>query len=109
MKTLLFLTPTFHEGSNLTVRLGLKWWDRVRVGDKVLVAKTGEEDNPLFEAEINGRFQFKMKYLPAWVLEGEHDPSCRTREGMLAAMQAAYPDIKDWDDQVVTVLRFKLL
>ena len=108
MKTLLFLNPTFHPGSNYTVRLGRKWWDRVRVGDTVRIAKTGEEDTTLHEAEINGRFMFKMKYLPEYVLAEEHDPTCRTREGMIAAMREAYPDEVCWDDQDVTVLRFKV-
>ena len=108
METLLFLHPTFHDGSNYTVRLGRKWWDRVRVGDQVRIAKTGEEDVTLHEAEINGRFMFKMKHLPAYVLAEEHDPTCRTREGMVAAMREAYPEVQDWDNQEVTVLRFKV-
>lgn len=108
MRTLLFLNPIFHPGSNYTVRLGTKWWDRVQVGDKVRIAKTGAEDVILHEGEINGRFMFKMKYLPEYVLAEEHDIRCRTREGMLAAMQEAYPDVEDWDNQDVTVLRFKV-
>ena len=79
----------------------------MEVGDTVRIAKTGDEDNTLFEAEINGRFMFKMKYLPEYVLAEEHDPSCRTREGMIAAMRDAYPDVEDLDNQDVTVLRFR--
>lgn len=90
------------------MRLGNKWWDRVRVGDKVRIAKTGAKDVTLHEAEINGRFTFKMKYLPEYVLEGEHDPRCRTREGMIAAMKESYPDVENLEEQDVTVLRFKV-
>lgn len=108
LKTLPFLTPTFHSSSNYTVRLGRKWWDSVRLGDCVKIAKTGEEHTMLHKAEISGRFMFKMKYLPNYVLDKEHDPNCRTREGMIAAMREAYPDVDDWDEQEVTVLRFEI-
>jgi len=108
MRTLLFLNPTFHPGDNYTVRLGKKWHDRVSVGEHVYLAETGAEELPLHEARISGKYLFKLDDLPQHVLDCEHNPRCRTRDGMKAGMREAYPDVVDWDEQEMTVLRFSL-
>lgn len=92
MKTLRFLNPDIQEGLNLTVRNGSKWAD-LKCGEALRVVKTGEEDTELGRVVvINAVRRSVLDGLPSDLLRYEHDPSCRSPEGLRKALDEAYPD-----------------
>lgn len=109
---LLFMDPTFfgEDGKiQVTVRDGHKWNDIVYCLPYIAdIYKTGEEDRKLGEATIVGKMVLNADDIPDEVLKLEHSPSCRTADGLFAAMRRAYGE--DWEsDREVTVLFFEFL
>jgi len=104
LKTLLFSNPVFHEGINVTCRNGYKWAGEM--GSLVNVQDTdGTTDYGM--AHVLGVMTVCLNRVPESVLALEHDPSCRTREGIIAEMQKVYGDgLKE--DAPTTVLFFEL-
>ena len=104
LKTLLFSNPVFHNGINVTCRNGYKWAGEM--GSIVNVRDTdGTTDYGL--AHVLGVMTVCLDRVPESVLALEHDPSCRTREGIIAEMKEVYgDDLKD--DAPTTVLFFEL-
>lgn len=99
-----FLNPTYHDGLNVTVRRGEKWYLQARVGDTVCLCKTGENHSPLAVGMIVG-----LKYEPFLSIRKddltfEHDPTCTDIDGLMRAMTNAYPDFKETER--VTVMSF---
>ncbi len=88
---LYFLTPEFHPGINLTVRAGRKW-RKAQCGDQLFLLETGEEHCIRGRAIVVSVVSTTYGQIPHTVLALEHDPACRTREGLTAAMRRAYPD-----------------
>lgn len=89
METLLFLNNRHHPGENVTVRKGRKWSDRLEVGEHVTLAATNG-DSPCQYAAVVGLLRCRLADCPPALLALEHDPSCRTLEGLLEALRAAY-------------------
>ena len=103
MKEILFRVPLFHEGLNVTVRRGRKWFDSVRSGDKlrVLAADTG-----MFHREVSVVLAVLFPHLdevPEFLLRFEHDEPCRTREGLVAELDRVY-GVGQWEGHGLTVL-----
>lgn len=81
---LFFSLPLFNRGRNTTVRRGRKWHAvaaaRLRLGD-------GSLSPPV-------RLQTELKQFPVLTetdLRFEHDPACRTVDGLLRVLQRIYP------------------
>lgn len=103
MKKLLFSNPVFHDGINVTCRNGYKWADSL--GEIVKVAETGNEEEWHYGL-ILGVLTCKLNKIPETVLAMEHDPSCRTSEGLIAEMKRVYGDDLP-EDAPTTVLFFE--
>lgn len=97
-----FQNPTFTSDVMVTVRNGPKWSKRVKPGMIVTVAETGGDD--LNDATITGILTTTFERIPPEVLFREHDPKCRTREGLLKEMKRVYPGFEKTNE--VTVLFF---
>jgi hypothetical protein len=104
--TLEFLNPQYHFGDNVTVRKGYKWVEKAHEGDVVWIVRTGET-NPVAKGiikEMNSHQTIKDCHLEdLWL---EHDPECRTPNGLVVAMLRAYPDFTLNDP--VTVIKFTI-
>ena len=103
LRTLLFSNPVFHNGVNVTCRNGYKWADAL--GEIVNVGDTdGLAD--LKEAHILGVMIMKLDKIPETILSLEHDPNCRTTDGIITEMKRVYGDeLKE--DTSTTVLFFE--
>lgn len=85
-----FKNPVFKEGVNVTVWHGDKWLHKVAVGDTVSIAET--DGDTLGAALVVGLLYMPARLIPLEVLELEHDPKCRTRDGLFEVMKEVYPD-----------------
>ena len=103
LRTLLFSNPTFHSGINVTCRNGYKWADAM--GELVKV----EDTDGIVEwryGHILGVMTVKLNKIPECILSLEHDPNCRTTDGIITEMKRVYGDeLKD--DAPTTVLFFE--
>jgi hypothetical protein len=92
-----FNTPTFPPGRNTTIRRGDRWHSvpeaRLRLRDGSLSPPT-----PL-ETALK-----KFSALSESDIRFEHDPKCRTLEGLLHEMQRIYPGFDPEED--ITVCHF---
>jgi hypothetical protein len=82
MYRLLFDNPVFEMGLNYTVRAGSKWASRLKPGDWVEVGETA--------AVITEALYTSWEFLPQRVFDFEHDPVCRTKEGLKAKLERIY-------------------
>jgi hypothetical protein len=98
-----FINPVYHQGLNVTVRRGIKWYDKAKIGDKVWINQTGN-NCPEIDGIIVGLKYEQFLYLRKDELAFEHDPDCKDISGLRKAMIRAYPDFTD--DEDVTVLSF---
>ena len=92
-----FANPTFLEGRNTTVRRGTRWHGvpvaRLRLAD-------GGLSSPMaLETELRA-----FRDIDAETLRFEHDPGCRTPQGLLARMEIHYPGFSA--DETVTLCHF---
>jgi hypothetical protein len=102
-RTLYFSNPVFHKGINVTCRNGYKWSDSQ--GELVNI-KDPETEEYYGKAHILGVLTCKLDKIPEGVLALEHDPSCRTTEGIITEMRRVYgEDLKQ--DAPTTVLFFE--
>ncbi len=86
-----FLNPVHHVGQNVSVRKGLKW---------------ASQKAAVVEGLVRCARPIKTKIMRFCDLENrdiknEHDPKCKNKEGLLAAMEKAYPD---FDPREICVL-----
>lgn len=100
-----FLNPTYHYGENVTIRKGRKWFDKARVGDTVVIRRTGHLDFICEGIITEVRLVPYSEVFLRDLLE-EHDRECGTPFGLTHAMLRAYPDFTL--DSEVTVLRFRI-
>jgi len=100
METLLFNKPQFSAGTNYTVRLGDKWDKKVSVGS-VLTSIDGD-----YRFHIISKITCYFSSIPEDVLKYEHDPSCRTYNGLVEGMADAYPNYVIDHTTLVTCLGF---
>jgi hypothetical protein len=93
-----FSNPKFHTGRNTSVRRGDRWHG---VAQARIEQGAGRHTGPLpLHTELR---RFDM--LTAADLRDEHDPACRTPEGLLAVMQRLYPGFQA--DETVTLVHFQ--
>lgn len=92
-----FSNPVFHPGTNTTVRRGDKW-----CREELAVIHVGNVDCIVKLRPITHPFNLLTDH---W-LRDEHDPSCRTVDGLLTEMQRVYPGFKPTEK--VTVINFEL-
>ena len=81
-------------GLNLTVRNGTKWADLIP-GSELVIRKTGVEHIDITSAIAIAAQTVNLEAdesLEEAALAFEHDDTCRTIEGLRAAMIAAYPE-----------------
>jgi len=104
---LLFLNPIVQPGTNVTVRLGTKWMHQLEVGDQFDIVKTNEEDNVLAVAALRGWRSMPFNEITEDMIANEHDPECRTIDGLREAMVRAYAE-KFTGESVCTIITFKV-
>ena len=102
-RTLMFSNPVFHKGINVTCRNGYKWSDAM--GELVNI-EDSDGETYYGKAHILGVLVCKLNKIPEGILAMEHDPSCRTQEGIITEMKRVYgDDLKE--DAPTTVLMFE--
>ncbi len=110
MQRILFAFPGGEVGTFpelfTTVRRGGKWAELAKVGDKLELART-EGEVYLGEARVEAIVCGPLDQISAELLGINHDPSCRTPEGILAGLRRAYGDDVATDEPV-TVLTLRL-
>lgn len=98
---ILFKKPTFHYGLNITVRKGEKW-AKLRRGDIVRLTDA-DTANTVAVGEVEAVATLPFYWLQDYNLEAEHDPNCRTVEGLLKEMERVYDGDFTTDDQVTLI------
>ncbi len=88
----------------MTVRHGRAWADSLDAEPFVYRSDFEDERDYIGEAHIVGVLTCLLFQIPAGVLLCEHDPSCRTKAGILAEMERVYGDVTELSE--VTVLFF---
>lgn len=89
-----FENENFKDGTNLTVRRGVKW-----AGIKEAVLKSGED------LTITKTVVIPFKDLADIDLVQEHDPGCRKVKALLKVMKAVYPGFDE--REIVTLVFFE--
>ena len=92
MKELLFENPVFNKGTNVTVRRGIKW----SMESKAIVKDLGEVDLKPVVMRFEDIEVDDIRY--------EHDPECRTQDGLKKVMQEVYPGFSS--KEIVTLVYF---
>jgi len=85
---LLFKNPVFESGVNVTVRYGTKW--SVQAPPESIVEVWETNGGYLFDAFIVDTELHRVCDIPEDLLHQEHDPACRTHEGLLAVLRKVY-------------------
>jgi hypothetical protein len=106
IKRLLFNNPQFHVGSNVTVRRGDKWFNNVKVGDTLEFCATQFPEDVISSAKVTGLAYIPFMLMPDFWFTLEHDSSCITFDGLLKAMDEAYPGFSI--AEMVTVIIFEM-
>lgn len=101
---LAFTNPVFHAGENITCRAGRKWLEGCKPGDTLAVVRTGSREI-LFETTAKHVWHAPLSWVPEAVLALEHDPGCRTRDGLSAELARHYP-MPETGDFEITILSF---
>jgi len=102
-----FINTVFHDKENLTIRLGEKWFWKVKIGDLLLLVKPGD-DVILTLGIVTWFAMVPFKDISPNFLSYEHDPSCHTLDGLREVMKKAYGD-KFNDEEICTLVFFKTI
>jgi hypothetical protein len=94
-----FSNPVFNNGRNLSVRRGEKW----RGVEFAMIDLGGGEVSPLVRLSTT---TYGFNELRDEMLADEHDPACRTVDGLFKVMCEVYPGFSR--NEVVTLVRFNL-
>lgn len=97
-----FENPVCRWGENVTVRLGTKW--ATRGCGPVEVATVGGDR--VADAKITRCTIKCFKDIEPAEIANEHDPACRTVDGLLAVMRGVYPGFGCED--TVTLVAFTM-
>jgi len=107
MITLDFVNPEFHEGTNLTVRLGRKWASRN--GALVNIAWDRGDSRLIFPVDVQILSTLrKFSDLDDINLRLEHDPKCTTVDGLREELSVHYP-LFDPETSYVSLVFFSLV
>ena len=99
LRTNYFNNPVFHDGINCTVRHGYKWAN-LRIGEEILL--NGDKRASVKKLLICRFNEIKEKDISC-----EHDPECRTIDGLLSTLSKLYSNFSN--NSVVTVIYFELI
>lgn len=99
MKKMKFGHPVFHQGMNVTCRMGNKWLKKVQPGDTF----DAEGKRALCHCLHICRFN----QIPPSMISYEHDPECRSVDGLYGVMSKLYPKFNR--NSVVTLVGFEVL
>jgi hypothetical protein len=105
-----------HGGLGVTVRRGLKWFERVKPGDILAVCycrpylsnTSGELVHSIaYQARLLSIWTGTFMNLPARWIENEHEWAARMYSGLLESMQRVYEDFEE--SEIVTALLYRRL
>ena len=82
-----FDNPIFHEGINLTCRSGSTWARKLNLEDSLFYEKT-------YIGSVVGISLLKFSQIHESMLHFEHDPKCRTVEGLRSELERIYGPFK---------------
>jgi len=103
MRTLLFENNAHEHGrTQVTVRKGVKWSD-LSPGEQVCLKSVGGEG--IVVATVQFIYKCPFYDIPQRLLDMEHDPLCRTSEGLREEMDRVYDD-PTWIVESVTVVGY---
>lgn len=104
MMTLDFLTGVHRDGVNVTVRRGSKWANSI--GQVVLLSTNGKPNTEKgwTMAKIFAYTAKAFKDITPDDIQDEHDPECRTIDGLRAFMEKAYSGFQETD--MCLILRY---
>lgn len=101
-KEILFGDFVFHDGENVTIRRGVKWYN---VKGMFTARPSDPNDENTMQIDVVHTEIYKFADLPARVVDEEHIPDCRIYSNLLKAMRTAYGD--DFKtEEYVTVIYF---
>lgn len=95
----------FHDGLNVTVRRGDKYLKIFDIDTKFVSENL--QGKHLGYGSVVSLVGCKIKDIPEKFLELEHDPHCRTREGLIEVLQNVYHDKSIDENELVTVVVFR--
>lgn len=111
MELLKFKNPIFHDGLNVTVRLGTKWdkffYKHNSNLDPKGVMLADENNNTVKPGVIEAVNVNYFTKISNATLKLEHDPLCRDLNGLYKAMKAAYGD-RFTANSLVTIVFFSV-
>lgn len=101
IKLLKFNNPIFNHGNNITIRNGTKWL----LEPVAFIYLPKQNKYALVELR---RISCKFNEIKLFkdLLLSEHDPECRTYDGLLKCMQNTYENFTEKND--ITIVRFDL-
>ena len=108
-RPLLFQKPDFHQGVNVTVRKGAKWFGLLEVGDFVELQSAGDGDvgNYGFHLVLGIAFMKDLDDIEPELLKFEHDATCRDELGIRAELERIYgEDVDDGEGFSVIVFYY---
>ncbi|HLC21739.1 MAG TPA: hypothetical protein VJM10_06495 [Candidatus Methylomirabilis sp.] len=109
MKTVHFISGTFHPGLNITVRRGLAWSQKGLLPGETItlcVCPHGHDHDVVAQARVAFVMVAQVADIPDELMAYEHEPLCRTKEGLLAAMSRVLGEVRS--DDIVTVIGFEM-
>lgn len=92
MKQLLFSNPVFHPGRNITCRRGIKW-----------ALETDAVIDGVGSVKLTPRVM-RFADVTDSDVEFEHDPACRTADGLRRELERVYPGFRT--TEIVTLVEF---
>lgn len=95
----------FHGRFNTTVRYGLKYLDDVRPGDNLVLNNISGDG--LGCGVVSEVWAGMLMAIPKKLMEAEHDPQCRTMDGLKKVLKNAYRNPGIDDTTLVTVIGFE--
>jgi len=106
-REILFGDFVFHDGLNVTIRCGFKWYGAKGIYAALPSDWAEGKAVPERRIEIIKTEIYRFSELPAKVLSMEHIESCRSYDNLLEAMRKAYDDFDE--EKYVTVIYFEVL
>lgn len=98
-----FITPTFHEGLNITVRRGSKVYENETEFGNYVYAH--ESDDPIGFMDIEYCWNLRFLDIKNNDLKRQHDPRCRTIDGLYETMLSLYAAFDA--REIVTIVAFR--
>ena len=91
MTNVVFKNPVFHEGQNITCRAESARYDDLNIYQEIKLCDEDFITIDTAELWLIARFD-TVKDVPQWLLDKEHDPSCRSHRGLLKELERVYGD-----------------